>query len=1128
MKLASRIQLLVVVITLALTLSASLLLRQQSLSLHTHSQKVLAETLISSLRDAIVQDTIDGNSLRVTNVLRSIKRSGNSIEFLYVVRGGKIFAHSFEKGFPRYLLGSYSVRSDSDAIQLARKFKTETGLIYEYSGALIPGLDEILHVGLNQSKIKSHLFTNTQYSLFSGLIIGIIALLLATFFVRRMTHPLSELSAEIQNYGGGKTPDLRRFENAAIEVQSLALAFDGASQEKDKAYLELAQKEQNLKVTLDSIGDAVIVTDIHGKVIRMNPVAEQLTAWPFDEAKGQSLKTVFPIIHASTRGEQESPADKVFATGEIVYLSNHTTLIAKDGTERQIADSAAPICDEEGNIVGVILVFHDVTEQYQLRQAARAASQRVQELVDDMQTMVGLVELDGTLTFINNTPLKLFGIEEADVLGKKLWETPWLNYDPKVIEGIKRDCREAAKGTSMSHELEIAIGDGFIWVDFSIHPIFDENGKVKQIVPEARDISRRKALDAELFSSLQRIKLYREQSPVATIDWDPDYNIIDWNSAAEKIFGFSAEEAIGQPYKIIVPDSVMGIVDEVWADLQAISGGEISINENLTKGGDIIICEWHNRSIVNKAGELVGFSSFALDVSARYRSEQALQNKEKQQSQMLDSMVDGIVSVDASGTVINFNRAAEKMFACSTSDVIGNAFSDLVAKPSLENFDKFFQQFSSSDGSELHTSNIEIQGLKQDQRVFPLRLYVSELPKPNENERHFIFSCHDLTDIKQQEEQLRRAQKMDALGKLTGGIAHDYNNMLGIILGYSELLSNSLKGQPKLAQYAQEIFRASERGGKLTKKLLAFSREKKAEASKLDVNAALRSEQNMLEKTLTARVELIFDLEDKLWPAYLDGSDLEDAIINLSINALHAMEGQGRLTIQTKNAVVDKYLSDKLQLPQGDYIQVSFTDTGCGMDQETVTKIFDPFYSTKGDLGTGLGLSQVYGFVERSQGAIKVYSEVGEGTQLNLYFPRYLSDSIKEGGNNKLDQNQPRGNETILVVDDEPALLEVTSEILGDKGYHVLRANSAREALQILEKNAVDLLLSDVIMPDMDGYELANIVQKKYPTIKIQLASGFSDNRHVSLLDEALRKGMLNKPYKGNVLLTRVREILDS
>lgn len=1127
MKLTNRVQLLVAVTTLALSLSAVFSLRQYSLNLHVHSQKMLAESLINVLQNIIVQDITDGNSLRVAKVLQNVKRDGIAIEFLYVARGKNIIVHSFEKDIPQFLREPYPDVTAPGPIELIRELETESGLVYEYSGPLALGSDNILHIGLNQSKIKPPLNNSTRYFLFLGLIIGISALLLASFFIRRESQQLSALSTAIINYGDGQPPDLKRFQNTTREIQSLVLAFEKASQKKDKTYLELAQKKNNIELTLNSIGDPVIITDAEGKIKHMNPVAERLTALSLKEAEGFSFKKAFRIIHADSRGDQESPVDRVLATGEIAYQASPTTLITKNGIERKIAHTASPISDEEKGIIGVILVFHDASEQYQLSDASYAASRRLQAMVDDMQTMVGLVELDGTLTFINNTPLKLFGIKDIDVLGKKLWETPWFNYDPAVIALIQQSCRDAVKGNSLSHELEIDTAEGFVWIDFRIHPIFDDQGKVKQIVPEAQDISRRKALDAELFSSWQRIKLYRDQSPAATIDWDPDHNIVGWNNAAEEIFGFSAEEAIGQSYKMIVPQGTMGMVDQIWDNLQGMSGGKISINENMTKDGDTIICEWHNCSIVNEAGELVGFSSFTLDVSARYCSEQALQNKEKQQREILDSMVDGIVGVDASGVVVSVNRATEKMFDCSAKD-IGSQFSGFIAEPSRAEFDAFFQERCASDEMEAQTSNIETQGLKKDHSTFPLRLYVSELPKSSQKDRHFIFSCHDLSDIKQQEEQLRRAQKMDALGKLTGGIAHDYNNMLGIILGYSELLCGLLKDQPKLERYAQEMYRASERGAKLTNKLLAFSREKKTEANELDLNVALRNEQNMLEKTLTARIDLIFDLEDNLWPVYLEGSDFEDAIINLSINAQHAMEGQGLLTIQTRNTVVDKYLSDKLQLPLGDYVQMSFTDTGCGIDREILSKIFDPFYSTKGDMGTGLGLSQVYGFVERSKGSIRVYSEIGEGTQFNLYFPRYVAEGVKEEGSNRLGHDQPGGNETILVVDDEPALLEVTSEILGNKGYTVLRANSAHEAIETLEKMPVDLLLSDVIMPEMDGYELANIVQKKYPSIKIQLASGFSDNRHVSLLDEALRKQIINKPYKGGVLLRRVREVLDS
>lgn len=388
-------------------------------------------------------------------------------------------------------------------------------------------------------------------------------------------------------------------------------------------------------------------------------------------------------------------------------------------------------------------------------------------------------------------------------------------------------------------------------------------------------------------------------------------------------------------------------------------------------------------------------------------------------------------------------------------------------------------------------------------------------------------TLQDITERIRQEEQLRRSQKMDALGKLTGGIAHDYNNMLAVITGYSELLEDELSEQPILANYAHEILHAGQRGAKLTKKLLAFSRKKSAVSESLDINTLLQDERHMLEKTLTARIELVFDLYDDLWSVWVDNGDLEDAIINISINAMHAIDGSGRLTIRTHNEKIGELDAQALDLVAGDYVTLSIADTGCGMDEATQEKIFDPFYSTKGDKGTGLGLSQVYGFVERSNGAIRVHSEPGHGSQFTLYFPRLQkssSDDNEEQNNKAVDLS---GKETILIVDDEAALLNLSCEILKQKGYKVICAENAPQALKILENESIDLLLSDLIMPEMDGYQLAAIVQEKYPEVKIQLASGFANDLNVDMIDDDLHQNLIYKPYQSQTLLRRIRELLD-
>ena len=383
-------------------------------------------------------------------------------------------------------------------------------------------------------------------------------------------------------------------------------------------------------------------------------------------------------------------------------------------------------------------------------------------------------------------------------------------------------------------------------------------------------------------------------------------------------------------------------------------------------------------------------------------------------------------------------------------------------------------------------------------------------------------------DLVIQEQRLRHSQKMDALGELTSGVAHDYNNMLGVVLGYAELLGAELNNQPKLSKYVHQILQAGERGAKLTNKLLAFSRKKIVDADMLDLNATLLSHQDMLQKTLTPRIKLNLELTENLWFVFIDTSDLIDAIVNLSINAMHATEGKGQLTMQTSNLHINTSNADELMLNAGDYVQFAITDTGGGMDEETKKQVFEPFFSTKGDKGTGLGLSQVYGFVQRCGGTIKLHSELDQGTRFELFFPRFYEVPYQGDLNKAKIEQDLKGNETILIVDDEAALLDLVNEILSQHGYTSFCAKNVEEALNILENNSIDLVLSDIIIPDVDGYELAAIVRKKYPEIKIQLVSGYSGTSNDAIVDDdELTNNILQKPYNSNTLLKNIRQLLD-
>lgn len=476
---------------------------------------------------------------------------------------------------------------------------------------------------------------------------------------------------------------------------------------------------------------------------------------------------------------------------------------------------------------------------------------------------------------------------------------------------------------------------------------------------------------------------------------------------------------------------------------------------------------------------------------------------------------------DIDGKYTFINHEFEKIFHLQSRDILGKNDFDIFSHDIANTFHTNDQAVIKAGCA------IELEELvPQDDGVHSYH----SIKFPLFNDANEIYALcgisSDLTGLKAQEEMLRRSQKMDALGKLTGGIAHDYNNMLGIILGYADLLKQDLEGQPRLEKFTNEILHAGQRGAKLTQKLLAFTRKNVPDAKQLNINKLLQVNQHMLEKTLTVRIKLVFDLEEDLWDVYLDSNELEDAIINISINAMHAIERDGQITFQTRNQSINERDARFLDIKSGDYVILNITDTGSGMEKNILDKIFDPFYSTKGDAGTGLGLSQVYGFVNRSGGKIKVNSDVEKGTRFSLYFPadRKTRSQVVEKKDDIL--KTISGHETILVVDDEQALGEMAAEILTQQGYKVLLVHNAQDALAALEVNSVDLLISDVIMPDMDGYQLATIAREKYPAIKIQLVSGFNDDRHINMTDKNLYEQLILKPYTIRQLLERVKALL--
>ena len=379
------------------------------------------------------------------------------------------------------------------------------------------------------------------------------------------------------------------------------------------------------------------------------------------------------------------------------------------------------------------------------------------------------------------------------------------------------------------------------------------------------------------------------------------------------------------------------------------------------------------------------------------------------------------------------------------------------------------------------------------------------------------------------EQALRRFQKMEAIGQLTGGIAHDFNNILGIILGNLELLELDLPDDEKIKKRISNITKSAERAAALTNQLLGFARHRITQTEEVDVKHVIHAMESLIARSVTPQVEVEYHMPDDLWLAEIDQGDFADALLNLLLNARDAMNGSGRLIIRAVNKTLDsKYCEANPGAIPGDYIELSIRDNGEGMAPDQLEHIFEPFFTTKElGKGTGLGLAMVFGFIRRSKGYIKVSSEKGIGTTFWLYLPR--GEKVTQTEEEKVEQKQaiPHGQETILVVDDEEGLRELAEESLKDLGYRVVGASNGEQALEALKKEPqIDLLFSDVVMPGMNGYELAERVVASSPQLKVLLTSGYTEKAIGNTGNGRFDNNLLSKPYTNTELAQRVRAVL--
>jgi two-component system cell cycle sensor histidine kinase/response regulator CckA len=605
----------------------------------------------------------------------------------------------------------------------------------------------------------------------------------------------------------------------------------------------------------------------------------------------------------------------------------------------------------------------------------------------------------------------------------------------------------------------------------------------------------------------------------------PSRRYVEVNYAFERLTGFKASEVIGRT------PAELGL----WVDGDA----RTQTLKKLEREGEIYEEEFRFRT---KSGEIryaqlsavrleLNGQPFMLsinhDITNLKQAEEALRRSEADARSLMHEAPYGIYRVTRDGKLLHVNPALVRMLGYDSEvelvqrDFATEVYRDPRARARL--LEKY--------GHKKDFREAEAEWKKKDGHPILVRLSGRPVLNNDAQLAYYEVFAEDITERRSLEKQLLQSQKMDAIGRLAGGIAHDFNNLLGVILGHSELVEERSQCDPRLRKSAEAIRIAAERAAGLTMQLLAFSRKQIIDPKILDVNAALKQMEKLLRRVVNEDIQIVMKLKTRLGRVKMDPGQLDQVIMNLVLNARDAMPDGGKLILQTEDVTLDgSYVDQHLGAAPGDYVMFSVSDTGTGMDESTLSHIFEPFFTTKEKgKGTGLGLSMVYGIVKQANGYVMPYSELGNGTTMKIYLPRAPQEPVPIEHAAASREAAPRGNETILLVEDESALRELAREILQDSGYVVLEAAGGEQALELLRdsQTKIDLLLTDVVMPGLGGNELAKRLASAHPNMKVLYMSGYADDvvAHKGILAEGTV--LIQKPFTKATLLQNVRRSLD-
>ena len=880
------------------------------------------------------------------------------------------------------------------------------------------------------------------------------------------------------------------------------------------------ESEDLYRTLVENIDMGINLIRDDGVILKVNDFTSRIFGRSCDSFIGEKC---FREFEKRDKVCEHCPGVQSMTTGKPARVI--TEGVRDDGTRAVIRLQTFPVPDADGNFSKFVELAEDITEQMDARDALRESEQLFRAIFENAAAGIYTISPRGGFLQVNRALCMFLGYSEEELLSLTLNEIT--HSDDLDLTSRKLQGSLSNLPTTWHHEKRFQHKDGStLWAHVSGSWQLDKAGCPTYGIGLVQDITEHKNAEIALMERDAFINAVLDNLPigVAVNSVKPDVKFEYMNDNFPKLYRTTREKLNGQ--------------DDFWDSIYEDPVFREHIKKKVLEdcaSGDPEHMYWEDVPITRNGDETSYITarnipllennlmiSTVWDVTERKRSEA---ERERLLS-AIEQAGEMIIITDSEGNIRYVNPSFEQTTGYDRDEIVGQ-------NPRILRSDKQDESFYQNMWNTISSGKIfkaRIVNKRKDGSLFTVAATISPAFDASGRIINYVSVSRDITERLQLEEQFRQAQKMESIGRLAGGVAHDYNNMLSVIIGFSELAMRDVDPKDKLFGYLQQILRAADQSATITRQLLAFARKQTISPQVFILNDTVENMLSMLRRLIGEDIDLLWKPGHPNRLVKMDPSQLDQILANLCVNARDAIHGVGKITIETDYVSLDTaYCRDHQGFRPGEYVLLAISDDGSGMDKNTLENVFEPFYSTKGENeGTGLGLSIVYGIVKQNNGFIDIYSEPGNGTTIKIYLKEQSGKVTRKNTESPIDVPQGNG-ETILLVDDDQMLLELGQKMLGILGYHVIAADSPSNALRLAEVNAgkIHLLITDVVMPEMNGRNLADRLRKLYPDLKILFISGYTSSviAHRGILDDDVN--YLPKPFSFESLEKKIWIILN-